>query len=47
VEYISVSLLGHLSYIYDMGIIPDIDPRGPPHIPDWWDREEYEDEYDD
>jgi len=28
-----------------MGIIPDIDPRGPPVIPDWWDREDYEDEY--
>jgi len=30
-----------------MGIIPDIDPRGPPVIPEWWDREQYEDEYDD
>ena len=29
-----------------MGIIPDIDPRGPPVIPEWWDREDY-DEYDD
>lgn len=27
-------------------IFPDIDPTGPPQIPEWWDREEYEDEYD-
>jgi len=28
-------------------LIPDVDPRGPPQVPEWWDREEYEDEYDD
>jgi len=30
-----------------MGIIPDIDPRGPPKVPDWWDSEDYNDEWED